>query len=285
MRVDETLKLWTDRFSQKGIETARLDARLLVSHVTGLTYEEMILVPESEVEEAQARALDAFGRRREEREPIAYILQLKEFWGLTFEVTSDTLIPRPDTEVLMERMLGFADGNGLRHEELCCLDFGTGTGCLLLSLLHELQMARGAGVDISIEALNVARRNALNLGIDQRATFLEGNWGDGLEGQFDIIVSNPPYIDTAVVKTLQPDVSWFEPHLALDGGADGLDPLRAIVKDLRRLLAPNGVFGVELGIGQATKAVQICEENGLEVLEIAKDLGNVERCLLAQVKK
>lgn len=285
MRIDVALRLWADRFSGKGIETAQLDARLLLSHATGLTYEEMIMAPERELDEMQMRVLDEFGRRREEREPIAYIVQHKEFWGLPFEVTPDTLIPRPDTEILVERMLGVVDRRRARNEELRCLDLGTGTGCLLLSLLHELPKAKGIGVDVSSSALRVAEQNARNLRLDDRSRFAEGNWCVGLEGPFDVIVSNPPYVDTADMSTLQEDVSLFEPRLALEGGPDGLDPLRMIVKDLARLLAPYGIFGVEFGIGQATKAAQICDENGLEVLEIAKDLGDVERCLLAQVKK
>lgn len=227
--------------------------------------------------EALAR-LDDFSARRVAGEPVWRILGEREFWGLPFRLSRATLEPRPDSETIVETAL--AQFAGRRDEKLELLDLGTGTGCLLIALLSELQRARGLGIDLSDEACRTAAGNAALNGVDDRATFRQGSWTEGLTGRFDLIVSNPPYIPSAEIATLSVEVREHDPLLALDGGADGLGPYRFFASTLPPLLTPGGVIVFEIGAGQGPDVVALMRAGGFEFRGSRNDLGGHERALI-----
>jgi release factor glutamine methyltransferase len=233
--------------------------------------------PERIVESQACARLQELVARRATREPMAQILGRREFWSLTFRVTPDTLDPRPDSETLVHAVL---DQVPDRSASLRLVDFGTGTGCLLLSLLHELPHATGLGVDLSEAALAVAEENAKSLGLGARASFQLGNWDAGIAPAFDIVLSNPPYIPSGDIAALQPEVASFEPRQALDGGADGLDAYRRLAPAAARLLPSGGLAAFEAGFGQAESVTAIGQAAGLRHVATARDLGAVQRCVL-----
>jgi release factor glutamine methyltransferase len=259
-----------------GIDLPRSEARLLLAHVLGIDTGRLIVDPGRAVPEAEE--FMALVRERGRRIPMAQILGRREFWGLDFRVTRDTLDPRPESEILVETALATLRGGTADAPTI--LDLGTGTGCLLLSVLSELPAARGVGVDISCAALSVAKANAEGLGLGRRARFLAADWGAGLDASFDLILSNPPYVRRHEIDRLQPEVSLFEPRHALDGGADGLDCYRRLGPVLTAFLAPHGAALLEIGAGQARDVVNILCAAGLRHAETAKDLAGHERCLV-----
>lgn len=255
----------TARLKAAGIEEPRREARLILAAALGTNAAG--LMARDEVDEAAYEPLLA---RRAAREPLAYIAGRKEFWGLEFAVTPVTLIPRPDTETLVEAVLE----SGLKPGTV--LDLGTGTGCLLLAVLHECRAAFGVGVDINPAAAALARRNAAALGLSPRAAFLAGSWAESLGGKFDLVLSNPPYIEHGDLAGLMPEVRNHEPGTALDGGADGLAAYRAIIADLPRILAPNGLAVLELGAGQAISVAALAAAAGFSCT-LRRDLAGIER--------
>jgi len=267
------------------IEEPRLEARMLLAHAAGIDQTRIIGYPEENVDaETAKRARDMIARRKT-GEPIAYIIGSREFWSLTFKVSKATLIPRPDSETLIEAVLAAArEKSGDKSASLRILDLGTGSGCLLLALLSELPNATGTGIDLNAAACLVALENAKNLGRGSRANFREGDWLAGMHGTFDIIISNPPYIVEAEIASLEVDVKLFEPHLALSGGPDGLAAYRTIAAQTRPHLAAGGLLGVEIGIGQAADIKGIFTDNGFKILGIYQDIANIERCILATVE-
>jgi release factor glutamine methyltransferase len=269
----EALAAITARLKAAGIEEPRREARLILAAALGTSAAG--LMARDTVDQAAYEPLVA---RRAAREPLAYITGRKEFWGLEFAVSPATLIPRPDTETLVEAVLD----SGLQPRMV--LDLGTGTGCLLLAVLHETPAAFGVGVDINPEAAALARRNAEALGLAPRAAFLAGNWAESLGQRFDLILSNPPYIERADLATLMPEVQSYEPGAALDGGADGLTGYRAIIEDLSRILAPDGLAVLELGAGQATSVAALAAAAGLSCT-FRQDLAGIERAALLKFCK
>jgi release factor glutamine methyltransferase len=211
---------------------------------------------------------------------VARILGCKEFWGLPLRVNAETLLPRPETETVVEAALAALEGRHRTSDPLRIVDLGTGSGALLLALLSELPNAGGVGTDISVGALGCARANAAALGLSDRAAFVACDYGAGLAGPFDILVSNPPYVARADIAGLQPEVRDYDPRRALDGGPDGLDGYRAIAAHARRLLAPNGVGAVELGRGQETAVASIFIAAGLAPQAIRHDLSGIARALV-----
>ncbi|MFN8949456.1 MAG: peptide chain release factor N(5)-glutamine methyltransferase [Alphaproteobacteria bacterium] len=224
-----------------------------------------------------ATEFEAFISRRATREPFAYIVGRREFWSLDFEVTPDVLIPRPDSETLVETALKAFGERPPRS----IVDLGTGTGCLIVALLTEWPDARGLAVDVSEAALGVARRNATRLGTANRLDFACADFATLQAGPFDLVVSNPPYIPSAVIATLEPDVAAFEPGLALDGGTDGLAAYRAIARALPALLAPGGRAVLEIGWDQARAVTEVLLNQGFEVQRVVKDLAGNDRVLVA----
>jgi release factor glutamine methyltransferase len=261
-----------------GVDNPRLDARLIVGAASGATIEQMIARPELPVDAVSAAFARALAERRAEGAPVAYLLGSKEFWSLDFLVTGATLVPRPDSETLVEAALARCSDWSRAWR---VADLGTGSGCLLLAFLSERPNATGVGVDASFEALAVARANAHAHRFDARTRFVCGNWSSALAGPFDLIFANPPYIPSEDIPLLAREVRDYEPYEALDGGPDGLDHYRAILADLPRILAPGGAVVFEVGQGQALAVADLCETVDLKVETIRRDLGGVSRCVVA----
>jgi release factor glutamine methyltransferase len=263
------------RLAGAGIGEARREARLLLAAATGLPDATIVGYPERSLSGAECRRLASLAERRAAREPISRILGWREFWSLRFAIGPDTLDPRPESETLVEAALDFADP----AKPLSVLDLGTGSGCLLLAVLSELPFAQGLGIDINPGALAVAAANARSLGLDDRASFRRGDWGEGTAGRFEVILCNPPYIPAGMIAALQPEVAIFDPPLALSGGPDGLAAYRALAACLPRLLAAGGRALVEVGAGQADEVVPVLASGGLRALARRSDLAGTVRCL------
>lgn len=258
------------------IPSANLDADLLLAHVLDLSREQLLLKQEESLDPAQIEAYQHLINRRAQHEPLSHLLGKREFWGREFQVTKDTLDPRPDSETLIEAVLSSYKDVPAPNK---ILDFGTGTGCLLLTLLAEFPNAEGVGIDRSEAALNVAKSNAEQLKLAKRVKFYINDWGKGVDDQFDVIVSNPPYIKTSDILTLQPDVRDYEPTLALDGGEDGLECYRALFPSIYQLLRKDGLSVVECGDGQARDISAIAQQYGLRTEKFFADLSGMERCV------
>jgi release factor glutamine methyltransferase len=272
--VAEALKRATATLAAAGIESARLDGRVLLAHVLGLSSNEVALA-QQELTAEQQGAFDALVERRAAKEPVAYIVGTKEFYGLQFEVGPGVLIPRPDSETLVEQALReFPDCKA----PLEVLDLGTGTGCLLLSFLAAYPNATGLGIDRSA-ALEWARRNVQRLGLQHRAQLRQGDWSELPSRQYDIVFANPPYVATADLQVS--DDLRHEPQAALDGGPGGLSAYRSITPLLPTLLSPGGKAFLEIGSGQAPSIAKLLEAHGLKVLRIAEDLAGIPRCIVA----
>lgn len=272
-----------DQFRQAGIDSADADARLLIAHALGIDRTAIMTNGERALTAQERLTLDALTERRMAHEPVARIFGVKEFWSLALHISPAVLVPRPETETVVEAALDFIVRGGLRTEALRILDIGTGSGALLLALLSELANARGTGTDISTPALGVARVNAERLGLASRCTFVTCDIAEGLPGPFDVIVSNPPYIAHDDIATLAPDVRDYDPALALDGGSDGLDGYRAIALDARRLLARGGRLILELGAGQEPAVSTLFTDAGLTVGATRNDLAGIPRALSVSV--
>lgn len=257
-----------------GIEGSAYEARLLLAHAEGLDQAALIREPERPVDAARFRAL--VGRRRA-REPLAHIVGWQEFWSLRFAVSPATLIPRADSETLIEAAVMARPGS-----VRTVLDLGTGTGCLLLAALSEFPEAWGVGVERSPAAAGLAASNARDLGLADRASVVCGDWGAPIAGRFDLVLANPPYIPRGDVAGLMPEVAGFEPGSALDGGVDGLDGYRAILAVLPDLLAASGLAILELGVGQAGRVAALALERGFRRVTTRRDLAGVERALLIE---
>lgn len=278
---DHAMRLLGHRLKQAGLATPDLDARILVQAATGASDIEMIREPGTLLTQAEEERLGEWERRRLAREPVSRILGSREFWGLTFTVTAETLDPRPDSETLIETALDLLKEVPAPR----LLDLGTGTGCLLLALLHECPGASGIGADLSEGALAVAASNAAALGLDARAAFIESEWTAAVEGRFDLVISNPPYIRHGDIEGLDEEVRLHDPMLALDGGADGLDAYRALARLLPDHLTHGGHAVIELGAGQAAEVTEIFEAAGFGVLRVVSDLGGVPRALVAHMPR
>lgn len=268
--------LWTDvkrRLEAAGIEMPVFDARLLVEAGAGVSRLDIVTDPRRVLTEEQVAAVDALTRRREAREPVAHIIGRRHFWTIELAVTPDVLIPRPETELLVESAMHVLPAD----QPASVLDLGTGSGAILLAILKERPHAIGVGADMSGDALTVARLNADALGLSDRVDLRISDWATDIEGEFDIVVSNPPYIPSNDIETLQPEVAKFEPRLALDGGADGLDAYRTIITALPRLLKPGGAFALEVGIGQAEEVRALAEAAGLSTGTPKRDLAGIPR--------
>lgn len=272
MKVREALAAAVGRLAAVS-ETPRLDAELLMARALGVEREALLL---SGLAGDAPPAFESLVRRREGGEPVAYILGRRAFWTIELEVAPGVLIPRPDSETLIEAALAHFGAAGPRS----ILDLGTGPGTLLLAALDQWPHAEGLGVDRSEQALAIARRNAERLGLAGRADFRSGDWAQGLDARFDLILCNPPYIETAA--SLPRDVSGWEPHEALFAGADGLDAYRRLAPEVPRLLAEGGIACFELGAGQAPAVSALFAAEGLQVA-LRNDLAGHERCLIAAI--
>jgi release factor glutamine methyltransferase len=271
-------------FREAGIETPELDSRLLLCHAASLSHEVYMARLDLALRPETARRLDDFVARRLKREPIARILGGREFYGRSFLIDRHTLDPRADTETLIEAALDLVGRHGWRERPLTLLDLGTGTGCILVTLLAELPRATGIGTDLSAAALSLARANACRLGVQTRAAFVAADWLDAIVGEFDLILSNPPYVPAAQIAELAPEVAGYDPALALDGGPDGLDAYRRIAAKVSRALRPGGCLIVEIGAGHADAVLSLLRTAGLRAQEdnVRRDLAGQSRAIVAE---
>lgn len=267
---------------ESGIDTPAADARLLVQHALGTSHENLLMQGSRDVSTDEQELLDSLLQRRLNREPVSRIVGQRAFWKGDFIVTPDTLDPRADSETLIEAALthvqpGNSDG------PLRVLDLGTGTGCLLISLLHEWPQATGVGLDISAAAAEVARANTAQLNAPDRAVIIASDWqAYRAETAFDVVISNPPYIAPEEAETLEPEVRDFDPHIALFAGGQGLDAYRSILSNIDVWLKPGGWLLLETGYQQAEKVAQIVTAAGLAVVEIRADLGGHPRVVVGK---
>jgi release factor glutamine methyltransferase len=265
--------------SAAGFEEPRRHARRLVASALAISRADLFGHPDRAVDEQQIGRIGAMLGRMVKREPLSRILGKREFWGLEFALSAETLDPRPETETVVEAVLR---RNPERRAPLRFLDLGTGTGCLLLTLLAEFPAASGVGIDIAERAVRTAACNAVALGVADRALFLVGDWGAAVSAKFDAVVTNPPYIASGELRLVPREVACYDPWRALDGGEDGLSAYRAIATHLPRLLASNGIFVTEVGIDQAEAVVAVMRTNGLDLDGIEKDLAGIPRCVIAR---
>lgn len=280
--LQQACEVMTQAFRAAGIGEPQADARILAAHALRLTRAQIISQAERKLDQRELDALTARATRRLAREPVSRILGAREFWGLNLAIDPSVLDPRPDTETVVEAALDWIATRHLKNEKLRVLDIGVGSGALLLALLSELPAAIGVATDKSIDALKLARSNAQRLGFAERCTFVACNFTDALRGPFDLIVSNPPYISSAEIPALAPEVREHDPLLALDGGEDGLAAYRAIASDAPRLLVPRGRLVMELGQGQAESVSALVRAAGLSIeTPIQRDLSGINRALCA----
>lgn len=278
IKAKAAIKSIAEVIHQVAASAAYQEAKLLVLHVTDLRPEEFLLNPETILTPAQYQHLEELAHKRALGMPLSKVLGRREFWSLSFKVTPDTLDPRPDSETLIETIC--ASRPDFTHAYKI-LDLGTGSGCLLLSLLHQYPNATGVGVDLSQPVLKVAAENAHDLGLEDRATWVHANWCEGLEGTYDIIISNPPYITEAEFQTLEKTVKDYDPYSALVSGPTGLEDYKKIISSVDKRLANDGIFAIEIGINQEQSVSKILTEYGFKTLEIRKDLAGIPRCILA----
>lgn len=268
-----------DRLRAAGVESPVLDARLLVEAGAGVQRLDIVTDPRRELSDDQLAAIDALLARREAREPISHILGRKAFWTLDFAVSPAVLTPRPETEFLIEVALELLP----KDEPRRVLDLGVGSGAILLTILSERPLAHGIGIDLSADALAVAQGNADALGLSARAELHHGGW-DAPVAPVDLVLSNPPYIPSAEIETLAPEVARYEPRLALDGGRDGLDAYRAIIPRLVELQSPVGAFAFEVGQGQAEAVIALLRHQGFTPEQPRRDLAGIARVVWGECR-
>jgi release factor glutamine methyltransferase len=265
--------------TQAKVGEPRRRARRLVSSTLALSPADLLAHPERAVDERATDRVRVALARMVDREPLSRILGRREFWGMEFGLSTDTLDPRPETETVVTAVLRSIPDRGA---PLRLLDLGTGTGCILLALLSEFPAATGFGVDVAAGAAVTARRNAATLGLAHRADFVVGDWAGPISGVFDVIISNPPYIASAALADLPREVALYDPRCALDGGPDGLACYRSLAADIRRLMGPRSLFVCEVGLSQGSAVEAILRANGLSIERCERDLAGIMRCVVAR---
>jgi release factor glutamine methyltransferase len=275
--IGEAVDALARRLAAAGVDASRHEARLVVALAMGVEPAVALGWPERTLDAPARARLAEFSARRAAREPYARLAGRRSFWSLDLALSPATLDPRPDSETLIEAALALLPDRAAR---LRIVDFGTGSGCLLLALLSELPNAGGIGIDILPGAAAIARRNAAVAGLGGRASFAVGDWGEALGGTVDVILANPPYICSRDIAGLAPEVARYEPRIALDGGQDGLSGYRRLAGDIARLLRPGGLGLIELGQGQAAAVARLMGVAGLAVRQVRRDLAGIERVLV-----
>lgn len=280
MILAKLLESSREELHKNNIESYKIDSIALICHVLGLSKEEVIFQPELLLTQNQIQKVNDAIRRRINREPVSHIIGKREFYEDVFDVSAEVLDPRPDSEILIESILDiFPD----KLAALEMIELGVGSGCLILTSLKKFPNANALAVDIREESLDVARINAKNLQLESRIKLIKSNWfGNIPQKKFDLIISNPPYIESLQIESLQEEVKIFEPRTALDGGLDGLDCYRNIAKDAVRFLKDEGYLVLEIGQGQENDVVKIFTNNKLNFINSRKDLGGIIRCLIFQ---
>ncbi len=271
------VKAWTaakERLKDAGIDQPAIDARLMLEVAADVTRTEIVTDPYRMLTAEQWATLDDYLTRRARREPVSHIIGRKGFWKILLQVNKNVLTPRPETEVIVDEVLkAFPESMSFNM-----LDLGVGSGTILLAILAERPAAKGLGIDVSEDALAVARENAANLDLNTRTALLRGDWTAGLgDAGFDLVVSNPPYIASHIIETLEPEVRDHEPRLALDGGLDGLDAYRQLAPEILRVLKPGGMFAVEIGYDQSADVETLFRQAGASNVRTIKDLSTHDR--------
>ena len=277
MNIQSAIIEGTNILKDNHIKSARLDAEILMVKAIGEDKKYIILNDQKNIELEKFIYFKRLIKERSKRRPIAYLTSKKFFWKNEFYVTKDTLIPRPDTELLIEEVLKFTKNKGAIN----ILDIGTGSGCILLSILSERKNFKGIGIDISKNCLNISKINAKKLKLDNRVKFYKTNVDKFVLGKYDLIVSNPPYINKFDYKYLEMDVKNFEPKLALIGGLDGLSEIRKVIKKSSELIKNKGKLILEIGFDQKNKVTKLLKEKGFYINSISKDLANNDRCIVS----
>ena len=280
MEILELLKVGSQQLRDYNINSCRLDSEILLAKIFKKQREELLINLDQKVTSKIIRGFNKLIARRSLREPIAYILQEKEFWSKKFFVDKNTLIPRPETELMVEKVV-----NIFKDKKLHILDIGTGSGCILLSILSELKNSRGIGVDISQKAIQVAVKNSIKHKLSQRAKFYNKSVTQIFDYKFDLIVSNPPYINRKDIKNLDDDIKKFEPKLALDGGNDGLDVVKKVIYKSKSILKINGMLALEIGNEQFKQVSKILKSNNFKIKFLLKDYKENIRCILSTLEK
>ncbi len=277
MNISNLLKEGSDILKKNNIQTNQLDAEILLSKLMNKKREKLIINSDEIVSNEIINNYNILLKRRSKKEPIAYIVNHREFWSKDFYVNKHTLIPRPETELLCENVIKL-----FKDKEFNFLDIGTGTGCILLSILSELKKAKGIGIDVSKKAIDVAKKNSINFNLEDRAKFIVKPFNKIYGYKFDLIVSNPPYIKSIDIKNLKEDVRNFEPKLALDGGKEGLDVIKKVIYKSKTILKKDGLLALEIGFKQHYKVSQILKEQGFREKLLVKDYLNNIRCVFAE---
>ena len=279
MNISGLLNSGAKTLKQNKIKTHQLDSELVLSNLLKKKREDLLINLNAEVSKNIIDDFEKLIFRRANREPLAYILKKKEFWSKDFFVDRNTLIPRPETELLCESVIKI-----FKNKNLYILDMGTGTGCIILSILSEIKGAKGIGVDVSKKAIIVAKKNSNKLGLNKRVKFINKSLEDIYNYKFDLIISNPPYIKNSDIKNLSDDVKRFEPRIALDGGKEGLDVIKKVIYKSKSILKRQGMLALEIGYGQYYKVSQILKEQNFKEELLIRDYKNNVRCILARVK-
>ena len=277
MNIQSALTEGLNILKNKSILSAKLDSEILMAKALGKKREYIILNNNKIIKEQNLKYFKKLVHERATRKPIAYLLKKKSFWNSEFYVNKNTLIPRPDTEIILEQVLKFTKNKNY----LNILDIGVGSGCILLSVLKERKNFYGTGIDISRNSLDICKMNAKKLLLDRRVKFFKSDVDKFAIGKYDLIVSNPPYIKTCDLKYLESDVIKFEPKLALDGGLDGLSVIRKVIKKSSELLKKNGKFILEIGFDQKNKVIKLLNNKGFYINSTVKDLANNDRCIIS----
>ena len=280
MNALELLNSGSDKLQRQKIKTSRLDSEILLSKVLNKRREEVLVKLERVMNRGEIFAFNDLIQRRMRKEPIAYIVKEKEFWGKKFEVDKNTLIPRPETELLIEKLIKI-----YKYKKISILDIGTGSGCILVSLLIELPNSIGVGVDISSKAIEIARKNALLYKVENRIKFLTKSIIKLHNCKFDLIVSNPPYIDKKKIRNLDDGIKKFEPLVALNGGNDGLDVIKKVIYKAKEILKINGKLALEIGNDQSKKVSKELKLNNFKIEKYIKDYKDNTRCLISKLIK
>jgi release factor glutamine methyltransferase len=277
MNIQSALTEGLNILKNKSILSAKLDSEILMAKALGKKREYIILNNNKIIKEQNLKYFKKLVHERATRKPIAYLLNKKSFWNSEFYVNKNTLIPRPDTEIILEQILKFTKNKNY----LNILDIGVGSGCILLSVLKERKNFYGTGIDISRNSLDICKMNAKKLLLERRVKFFKSDVDKFAIGKYDLVVSNPPYIKTSDLKYLESDVIKFEPKLALDGGLDGLSVIRKVIKKSSELLKKNGKFILEIGFDQKNKVIKLLNNKGFYINSTVKDLANNDRCIIS----
>ena len=277
MKALEIINIGSNLLREKKIPSHILDSEILLSKTLNKSREEILVNLNKNINEKEISLFKEYLKRRIKNEPMAYILEEKEFWSKKFKVSKDTLIPRPETELLVDKLLKIYKG-----KKISILDIGTGSGCIIISLISELNKSIGTGIDISKKAILIAKKNATKYNLSNRIKFLNKSFENLVDKRYDLIVSNPPYIEHKNIKNLSDDIKKFEPRMALDGGNDGLDLIKKIIYKSKYILKINGLLALEIGNEQIKKVSNILIDNKFRIKEVIKDYKNNVRCVLAQ---